>query len=69
MPPSPKIIFEINKIIYCSIFQEEDGPLIEADFTEEPGNDSGCTAVLALIAGTRLYVANAGDSRYTTNNC
>jgi len=43
--------------------EEEDGPLIEADFTEEPGNDSGCTAVLALIAGTRLYVANAGDSR------
>jgi len=43
--------------------EEEDGPLIEADFTEEPGNDSGCTAVLALIAGSKLYVANAGDSR------
>jgi len=42
--------------------EEEEG-LIEADFTEEPGNDSGCTAVLALVAGQKLYVANAGDSR------
>ena len=40
---------------------EEDVP--EAEFTEEPGNDSGCTAVVALLAGTKLYVANAGDSR------
>ncbi|KAI5636327.1 protein phosphatase 2C domain-containing protein [Phthorimaea operculella] len=31
--------------------------------TEEPGNDSGCTAVVALLKGTELYVANAGDSR------
>ena len=37
-----------------------------ADFTEEPGNDSGCTAVIALIAGTKLLVANAGDSRFET---
>ena len=37
--------------------------MIEADFTEEPGNDSGCTAVVAMIAGSKLYVANAGDSR------
>eukprot|EP00088_Acartia_fossae_P059463 TRINITY_DN7062_c0_g1_i2.p1 TRINITY_DN7062_c0_g1~~TRINITY_DN7062_c0_g1_i2.p1 ORF type:complete len:448 (-),score=184.56 TRINITY_DN7062_c0_g1_i2:731-1882(-) len=42
--------------------EDEDG-FIEADFTEEPGNDSGCTAVLALLTGTKLYVANAGDSR------
>lgn len=42
---------------------EEDEEMVEADFTEEPGNDSGCTAVVALLAGTRLYVANAGDSR------
>ena len=41
--------------------EEEDVP--EAEFTEEPGNDSGCTAVVALLAGTKLYVANAGDSR------
>merc|ERR1719205_35683 len=37
--------------------------MVEADFTEEPGNDSGCTAVVAMLAGTTLYVANAGDSR------
>jgi len=42
---------------------EEEGYEVEADFTEEPGNDSGCTAVVALMAGTTLYVANAGDSR------
>jgi len=42
--------------------EDEDG-IIGADFTEEPGNDSGCTAVVALMAGTRLIVANAGDSR------
>lgn len=31
--------------------------------TEEPGKDSGCTAVVALLHGRDLYVANAGDSR------
>ncbi|ELU02956.1 hypothetical protein CAPTEDRAFT_153043, partial [Capitella teleta] len=30
---------------------------------EEPGADSGCTAVVALLHGLKLYVANAGDSR------
>lgn len=25
--------------------------------------DSGCTAVVALLVGSQLYVANAGDSR------
>merc|ERR1711935_1228757 len=29
----------------------------------EPGNDSGCAAVVALLVGRELYVANAGDSR------
>jgi len=42
---------------------DEEGYEVEADFTEEPGNDSGCTAVVAMLAGTTLYVANAGDSR------
>merc|ERR1711997_643125 len=42
---------------------EVDDEIPEADFTEEPGNDSGCTAVVALLAGTKLFVANAGDSR------
>jgi len=43
--------------------EEDEEGVIEADFTEEPGNDSGCTAVVAMIAGSKLYVANAGDSR------
>lgn len=30
---------------------------------EEPGKDSGCTAVVSLLHGRDLYVANAGDSR------
>ena len=42
---------------------EDEGEPVEADFTEEPGNDSGCTAVVAMLSGTTLYVANAGDSR------
>lgn len=28
-----------------------------------PGMDSGCTAVVAILRGNELYVANAGDSR------
>ncbi|GAB1865820.1 Protein phosphatase 1G [Camponotus japonicus] len=30
---------------------------------EKPGSDSGCTAVVAILKGNELYVANAGDSR------
>ncbi|XP_054153555.1 probable protein phosphatase CG10417 [Oppia nitens] len=30
---------------------------------EKPGYDSGCTAVVALLRGNQLLVANAGDSR------
>merc|ERR1719510_1201444 len=36
---------------------------IGGEFNEDPGNDSGCTAVVALMRGNELYVANAGDSR------
>uniref|UniRef100_G3ULY8 Protein phosphatase 1G n=1 Tax=Loxodonta africana TaxID=9785 RepID=G3ULY8_LOXAF len=49
----------------CS--EEEDGyskmmvPGMEGK--EEPGSDSGTTAVVALIRGKQLIVANAGDSR------
>nr|XP_015838764.1 PREDICTED: probable protein phosphatase 2C 21 [Tribolium castaneum] len=45
---------------------EEDDDSEDADvrtFKEEPGSDSGCTAVVALLKGNQLYVANAGDSR------
>lgn len=33
------------------------------NMTEEPGADSGCTAVVAVLHGDELIVANAGDSR------
>ncbi|KAM9317063.1 protein phosphatase 1G [Gastrophryne carolinensis] len=44
---------------------EEDGEemLPGMDGKEEPGSDSGTTAVVALIRGKQLIVANAGDSR------
>ena len=29
----------------------------------QPGTDSGCTAVVTLIRGNEVFVANAGDSR------
>lgn len=29
----------------------------------QPGFDSGCTACVALLHGSQLYVANVGDSR------
>lgn len=35
----------------------------DINMTEEPGLDSGCTAVVALLRGNELFVANAGDSR------
>ncbi|KAK7864745.1 hypothetical protein R5R35_012254 [Gryllus longicercus] len=40
-------------------FEEEDLPKI----AKGPGVESGCTAVVALLHGRDLYVANAGDSR------
>eukprot|EP00096_Caligus_rogercresseyi_P002090 TRINITY_DN1389_c0_g1_i1.p1 TRINITY_DN1389_c0_g1~~TRINITY_DN1389_c0_g1_i1.p1 ORF type:complete len:613 (+),score=202.66 TRINITY_DN1389_c0_g1_i1:221-2059(+) len=42
---------------------EEAGMMGPSNSTEEPGNDSGCTAVVGLIVKDELFVANAGDSR------
>lgn len=51
-------------------YEDEDGDEIDEESTafidsiiEEPGKDSGCTAVVALLKEDVLYVANAGDSR------
>ncbi|XP_061600761.1 protein phosphatase 1G [Cololabis saira] len=46
--------------------EDEDGEevcLPGMDGKEEPGSDSGTTAVVALIRGKQLIVANSGDSR------
>ncbi|XP_040282797.1 protein phosphatase 1G isoform X2 [Bufo bufo] len=43
--------------------EDEDAMLPGMDGKEEPGSDSGTTAVVALIRGKQLIVANAGDSR------
>ncbi|KAF7710697.1 protein phosphatase 1G [Silurus meridionalis] len=43
--------------------EEEQMCLPGMDGKEEPGSDSGTTAVVALIRGKQLIVANAGDSR------
>uniref|UniRef100_A0A8C5B983 Protein phosphatase 1G n=1 Tax=Gadus morhua TaxID=8049 RepID=A0A8C5B983_GADMO len=43
--------------------EEEEMCLPGMDGKEEPGSDSGTTAVVALMRGKQLIVANAGDSR------
>ncbi|XP_073413870.1 protein phosphatase 1G [Dendrobates tinctorius] len=43
--------------------EEEEEMMPGMDGKEEPGSDSGTTAVVALIRGKQLIVANAGDSR------
>ncbi|KAL4640865.1 protein phosphatase 1G-like [Arapaima gigas] len=43
--------------------EEEEMCLPGMDGKEEPGSDSGTTAVVSLIRGKHLIVANAGDSR------
>lgn len=43
--------------------ENDDGSGFCNNMIEEPGKDSGCTAVVALLVGRDLYVANAGDSR------
>lgn len=59
-----------NNFFSCSILDisgEEDEDGLDDDFMNnmdtEPGKASGCTAVVALMVGRNLYVANAGDSR------
>lgn len=41
----------------------EEGENANNDKNEEPGKSSGCTAIVCLLKGRDLYVANAGDSR------
>ncbi|XP_053107172.1 protein phosphatase 1G isoform X2 [Hemicordylus capensis] len=43
--------------------EDEDVMLPGMEGKEKPGSDSGTTAVVALIRGKQLIVANAGDSR------
>lgn len=43
--------------------EDEDEEEMGANYSDLPGNDSGCTAVVGLLRASTLYVANAGDSR------
>lgn len=43
--------------------EEGEGLDVNPDGYARPGHDSGCTAVVAVLRDTKLYVANAGDSR------
>ncbi|XP_059324868.1 protein phosphatase 1G isoform X3 [Ammospiza nelsoni] len=43
--------------------EDESDEVEEEEEDSEPGSDSGTTAVVALIRGKQLIVANAGDSR------
>ncbi|XP_044015569.1 probable protein phosphatase 2C 21, partial [Aphidius gifuensis] len=49
----------------CDINDDDDDDDDEAQNNSslEPGSKSGCTAIVALLHGENLYVANAGDSR------
>ncbi|CAD6236894.1 GSCOCG00008284001-RA-CDS [Cotesia congregata] len=46
-------------------YEDDENDDAQEDITmdEEPGSDSGCTAVVAILRGDDLFVANAGDSR------
>lgn len=43
--------------------EDDENTAFMDNIIEEPGKDSGCTAVLALLKNNELFVANAGDSR------
>lgn len=47
--------------------EEDEEEVLDDEFMfnmeKGPGKASGCTAVVALLAGRELFVANAGDSR------
>lgn len=51
------------------LFEDDDDSIDAVDsspfgnFPEGPGFASGSTAVVALLKGNELYVANAGDSK------
>lgn len=44
-------------------YMNEEDEAFMNNITDEPGKDSGCTAVVALLHEKDLFVANAGDSR------
>ncbi|XP_054584027.1 protein phosphatase 1G isoform X2 [Eptesicus fuscus] len=57
---------KLPRVAKSKFFEDSEDESDEAEEEEEdsePGSDSGTTAVVALIRGKQLIVANAGDSR------
>lgn len=45
-------------------YMNEEDEAFMNNITDEPGKDSGCTAVVALLHDKELFVANAGLYNY-----
>ncbi|XP_058020617.1 protein phosphatase 1G isoform X2 [Ahaetulla prasina] len=67
MEPSCSSASKSQQVIKSMFFEDSEDESEDAEEEEdddsEPGSDSGTTAVVALIRGKQLIVANAGDSR------
>ena len=62
MPASSEAVFSKVQAAMTKA-QSESAPLHEHLESQSPARNAGCTAVVAVVHGDQLIVANAGDSR------